>query len=132
METLKMKVGKTSPREIEVILPVAGMMGTMAVGSDRYAIVCVNVHSNKKCDILVCYNFTENNIKDVITTDKDGLEYLSKDLFDFIVKQENKQEEFRHYSLRKNGTWYECGTPIAIGCCAVSFGHARPYCDPSF
>lgn len=125
METLKMNVyGK----EQEVILPVRRMLGTMYVGSDRHAVVCNNVKSNKKCSIVVLYDITENNYENFIEKDKDGLEYLKKEYYDKMVNNEDS----RSYSLRKNGIWYPVGQEIRPGCSGIHFGYVRPYLDPSF
>lgn len=96
METLKMNVyGK----EKEIILPVAGMVGTLYVGSDRYTVICTSVKSNKKCSVIFAYDIDERNLNNYITKDKDGLEYMRKDFFDIIKNSKDTIE----YSLRKNG-----------------------------
>lgn len=126
METLKMNVyGK----EKEIILPVAGMVGTMYVGSDRYTVVCTKVHSNKKCSILYKYDIDERNVDEYVVKGNDGLEYLKEEYFNTI---KNEDKEKLEYSLRKNGVWYRVGEPMSPGCCGVTFGHANPYLDPSF
>lgn len=125
METLKMNVyGK----EKEIILPVAGMVGTLYVGSDRYTVICTSVKSNKKCSVIFAYDIDERNLNNYITKDKEGLEYARKDYFDIIKNSKDTIE----YSLRKNGVWYQVGQPMAPGCCGINFGYAQPYLDPSF
>lgn len=127
METLKMNVyGK----EQEIILPVKKMVGTVFYGSDRYVVVCTNVYSNKKCSIVILYRIEENNYKEYVKTDKDGIEYLKDEFYDKFMNE--YEIEKINYSLRKNGVWYPIGNPIQSGCGGIRFGYAMPYQDPSF
>lgn len=116
-------------KEIEVVLPVSGMLGTMFVGSDRYAVVCTKVSSNKRCELVVFYDFDDIDKEDLII-DEDGIEYLSEK----AMYKHNLINVFNSvkYSLRKNGLWYESGTTTKRGCCGVIFGKANPYIDPNF
>lgn len=133
-QTLKIK--SFNNKEIEVVLPVPGMFGTMYVGSDRYAVICTEVISNKKCNIIICHNLTENNIEDVTKKDEEGIEYMDPTYFEYIKEKfknvDPEYDERLEYSLRKNGLWYQKGSEMRPGCCGVRFGYAQPYCDPSF
>lgn len=127
-----LKITSFSNKEIEVVLPVPGMFGTMYVGSDRYAVVCTEVISNKKCKLVVMYNLTENNVGSLIKKDDEGVEYIDNDYFSYIKEQSYKEDNQLEFSLRKNGLWYQKGSEMRPGCCGVRFGYAQPYCDPSF
>ena len=85
---------------------VAGMVGTMFVGSDRYPIVVATVFSPKHIKIADLPNA-----------------YLSK----FI----SKVHELTDYTLRKNGRWMPKGEGM-WGTCSVHLGHADSYLDPDF
>lgn len=127
MEKIKVKVyGGTR----EVILPVEGMMGTYYVGSDRYAVVCLKVN-NKKCELAICYNITEDNLNKYVHTEDDGGIYMDPDVFKKFKKKLD-EDEIMGYSLRKNGIWYRIGSPMSPGCGGVAFGFCQPYMDPSF
>lgn len=120
-------------QEKEIVLPIKGMMCTMYVGSDRYAAVCINVISNKKVRILVLYDITEDNLKDYIYKDEDGLEYLKQEFYEkYYYEKYFIDDNTRLYSLRKNGVWYPVGQEMRPGCSGINFGYADPYLDPSF
>ena len=123
METLKIKQANGS--EKAVILPVRGMVGTLHVGSDRYAVCCNTVINNKKVRLVNIYDITEDN-KNQYIYEKDEVEYLTDEAFNKFVRGGEL------YSLRKNGTWREVGIPTRESCCIVTFGKANPHLDPDF
>lgn len=114
-------------KEKEIVLPTPGMAGTLFVGSDRYTVVCVKVHSNKKCSLLYEYDIDEHNKSKYLEEAEDGCEYTTEAYFNTY-----DEKDLLQFSLRKNGVWYQVGQPMAPGCCGVVFGHANPYLDPSF
>ena len=125
VETIKIKQADGS--EKTVILPVRGMVGTLYAGSDRYAVCCNVVWSNKKVGLVRIFDITEDN-KDKYVYEKDGAEYLTDEAFNKFVHGIDTLP----YSLRKNGTWHTVGSKTEPGCCSVTFGHAYPHLDPDF
>lgn len=131
-------------------MPVAGMLGTKCVGSDRYPVVCAKVLSTKRVMVL---DVDENCHKNVI----DGVEYYDGDIEALIkqatpkieairahyhsVSEEEIQAMFdyesRHfksgttYSLRDNGRWLSTGVG-KWNTGSVNWGVAEFYLDPSF
>lgn len=123
--------------------PVAGMMGTMFVGSDRYMAVCVKVLSPKRVIVNVHGDYKVKNV--------DGIDYYDGDveaLYEHTVAlpswvselkiegeklEEFKKKEFKKhvYSLRKNGRWMPAGRG-AWHTGSIHWGVAEEYLDPSF
>ena len=123
--------------------PVAGMMGTMFVGSDRYKVVCVKVLSPKR--VLTAW------LGDFPVKTVDGLDYYDGDvntLYSRITQvpgwanaehmtEEDIKELIQHeiddntYTLRQNGRWIKKGSP-AHSTGAIHWGKADEYRDPSF
>jgi len=104
-----------------VTKPEIGMCGTLFVGSDRYAIVVVDVISLKKIRIQHMY---EDSVD--IITDKNNVQWLSENQ----LKKYNKNEG-NIYTYRKNYRWMQQGANM-WGTGAIYIGYADNYLDPSF
>ena len=104
--------------------PKVGMPATMFVGSDRYAMIVLEVKSPKKVIITHMH-------------DVDYAEYeKSPEAFDgeaAIKKYKNfgSYYEGTEYTLRKNGRWLPKGYGL-WETCSVRFGSADNYRDPCF
>lgn len=104
-------------------MPEPGMMGTEYVGSDRYAVVCVEVFSPKRISLYVLHNINEDNVEKHpdITVDDNGVMWYEP--IEKIYKKDTQ-----NYSLRKDKSWRKMGGFSS----PVYFGTANPYRDPSF
>lgn len=108
--------------------PKPGMMGTEYVGSDRYAVVCVDNLTPKRILLKRLHEFDENNIynQSNISVDEDGVMWYE----DFHKIDKKKCET---YSKRKKGEWRKLVKTGQYGYSSpVYFGSAQPYRDPSF
>ena len=107
------------------VTPTVGMLGTMYVGTDRYAVMCTKVSSPKRVKVVTLYNF--ESIPADCFEKKDGIEYMKKEYFD----NNFSNDDGLPYSFRKNGRWMPMGLS-AWGTCSIHFGVADPYQDPCF
>jgi len=118
--------------------PVIGMLATMFVGSDRYAVVVTEVMNDKHIRVKTIYDDSvlENHTAHMKTgyTDNDydylPLEYLANSLY--VTVENNKWcGTGKEYTLRKNGRWLPVGSGL-WDTCSIHLGTAENYRDPSF
>ena len=104
--------------------PEPGMLGTEYVGSDRYAIVCIDVLSPKRVSVLRLYDISEDNVytNEHVYLDNNGIMW-----YEGYEKLSTKNVEI--YSLRKNNKWHKAKSNYSS---PISFGYCNPYRDPSF
>ena len=102
---------------------VAGMVGTMFVGSDRYPIVVATVFSPKHIKIA---DLPDAYLSKLIKNNE--VETLPVELFTEFI---SRVHELTDYTLRKNGRWMPKGEGM-WGTCSVHLGHADSYLDPDF
>lgn len=102
-----------SPADVKV-----GMMATMFVGSDRYAMVVVGHPSKNRIEV-------EHYLKSVHGSIhvENGIEYAN-------VKSDEHYDSYP-YSYRKNGCWMPVGVDM-WGTCSVHVGKGDEYRDPNF
>lgn len=108
--------------------PKPGMMGTEYVGSDRYAVVCVENLTPKRILLKRLHNLDEDNIytHSSITVSDEGIMWYE----DFY---KIKEKECEVYSKRKDGSWRKVIKTGQYGYSSpIFFGVAHPYRDPSF
>lgn len=107
---------------------VPGIGATMYVGSDRYAMIVIEVLTPKK--IKVAHLF--NNHEDKLIT-KNGLQFLPDEYLKEYKKLDNGNDfhSSRIYTLRKNGRWMPQGSGL-WDTCSIHIGEAENYRDPSF
>ena len=112
---------------------VPGMGATMFCGSDRYAMVVVEVVSPKKIKVAYADDFEEKFV-----TDENGVhmlpeEFLSelKELGDYHVNAGHSRGFLHTYTYRKNGRWMPAGHGM-WETCSIHVGKAESYRDLSF
>ncbi len=105
-------------------MPAVGMPATMFVGSDRYAMIVLEVKSPKHVIVAHMHDADyESYIKD--PEHFDGEEAIKKyHLF-------TSYYEGTEYTLRKNGRWLPKGAKM-WETASVMFGSADNYRDPCF
>lgn len=104
--------------------PNVGMPATMFVGSDRYAMIVLEVKSPKRVIITYMHDVDyEAYIKD--PEHFDGEEAIKK------YKNFGSYYQGVEYTLRKNGRWLPKGEGL-WETCSVRFGSADNYRDPCF
>jgi len=105
-------------------IPKVGMPATMYVGSDRYAMIVLEVKSSKRVMVTHMHDTDyEAYIKD--PEHFDGEEAIKKyHLF-------TSYYEGTEYTLRKNGRWLPKGYGLH-DTCGVILGSADNYRDPCF
>lgn len=106
------------------VTPKVGMPATMYVGSDRYAMIVLEVKSPKCIMVAHMRDATyEAYIKD--PEHFDGEKALK--LYHLFTSY----YEGKEYTLRKNGRWLPKGSGL-WETCSVRFGSADNYRDPCF
>ena len=112
----------------------AGMAATEFVGSDRYAMVVINVIGAKTIRVAHLRDEHESLLK----TDENGVQWLPDELLESYLKAD-VPNEFGYYNyfagttytFRKNNRWMPKGEGM-WGTCSISIGYAENYRDPSF
>lgn len=111
---------------------VPGMGATMYVGSDRYAMVVVDVISDKKIKVT----YLDDDYDKLV--EKDGIDYLPEEYLNHYREFGEYDPILGHshgllhtYTLRKNGRWMPMGSEM-WGTCSIHIGKANNYMDPSF
>ena len=102
-----------SPENVKV-----GMMATMFVGSDRYAMVVVAHPSTNRIDVEYYSKSVHGDIHVI-----NGIEYAN-------VNSDEHYDSFQ-YSYRKNYRWMPVGSDM-WGTCSIHVGKGEEYIDPSF
>lgn len=112
---------------------VPGMGATMYVGSDRYAMVVVEVISPKKIKVTYADDLENKFITDENGNDMMPEEYMNKlrNYKDYSPMAGHSHGLFHTYTLRKNGRWMPQGTGM-WETCSIHVGKAESYMDPSF
>ena len=112
---------------------IPGMGATMYVGSDRYAMVVVEVISPKK--IKVTY---ADDLENKFVTDENGNDMIPEEYMNDLRNFEDYSPIAGHshgllhtYTLRKNGRWMPQGAGM-WETCSIHIGKAESYRDPSF
>jgi len=118
------------------IEPKVGMLATMRVGGDRYAMVIVRVLTKNR---IICFNLYDLDNADIKTIN--GIQYYNKDVERIYYKNtlhlSNDQDMYNDfinehtYTKRHNGTWREINHGIHDGCSLV-LGVGENYFDPDF
>lgn len=116
------------------ITPKVGMLATMYVGGDRYAMIIVKVLTKNR---IVCFNLYE--LKDFEIKTINGIQYyngdpeliyyknishLNDDMYNDFINEHT-------YTKRHNGTWREINHGIHDGC-GLTLGIGENYFDPDF
>ena len=116
---------------------VPGMGATMYAGSDRYAMVVVEVISPKKIKVTYVDDFENKFITDENGNDILPEEYMNElrnydDYSPMAGHSHGLLHGFLHtYTFRKNGRWMPMGSEM-WGTCSIHVGKAESYMDPSF
>ena len=118
--------------EMSVIKPELGMVGTMFVGSDRYARVVTEVFNDKKIRV----DYLRDEEMPFVTTTADGWDRLeSNALVKNHVKVDDTHTKYTGfgiiYTYRKNKRWMQEKTDC-WGTCSIHLGKAESYRDPNF
>ena len=113
--------------------PVVGMLATMFVGSDRYAMVVTEVFNNKKIRVSHLDPLDENA---ETYTDENGAEIIYGHMWTghYTVVSDDKKSIVptgKIYTYRKNYRWMPKGSD-AWGTCSIHLGKAENYRDPDF
>lgn len=119
--------------EMSVLKPELGMVGTMFVGTDRYAMVVTEVFNDKKIRVDYISDEEMNNICTAEGKNWDRLPWsvLVKDHVRVNDAHTGWEGRGKIYSYRKNKRWM----PEGQGCwgtCSIHLGKAENYRDPNF
>lgn len=117
--------------------PVIGMVATMFVGSDRYAMVVTEVYNKNKIKVAHMsdsdYKSYQNSTNKY--TLKNGADVINfNNLNDYIIINEDRTDfetAGKIYTYRKNKRWMPSGDGM-WGTCSIHLGKAETYLDPCF
>ena len=119
--------------EMSVLTPELGMVGTMFVGTDRYAMVVTEVFNDKKIRV----DYIENDeMSEIVTEENKKWDRLP---WSVLVKNHVRANDSHKgwegrgkiYTYRKNKRWMREGDDC-WGTCSIHLGKADNYRDPSF
>jgi len=112
---------------------VPGMGATMYCGTDRYAMVVVEVLSSKKIKVAYVDDYFNE-----FTTNENGVDMLPQSRIDLMKTWKDydpsygNSHGFLHiYTYRKNGRWMPSGKDM-WDTCSIHIGKADEYRDPDF
>lgn len=112
---------------------VPGMGATMYCGTDRYAMVVVEVVSPKKIKVTYADDYS-----DEFVTNNDGIDMLPQSRIDLMKTWRDYNPSYGHsrgllhtYTLRKNGRWMRKGCDM-WDTCSIHIGKADNFIDPNF
>ena len=97
--------------------PEIGMGATFYVGSDRYAYTIIEVKSPRR--VVVAWD----ELTIIVDESPNEIKVLPRDGY-------RREHVVQEITLRKNGRWYEAGTPMKWGCWEI--GYRDPFHDPGF
>ncbi len=111
--------------------PKVGMVATMFVGSDRYAMVVTEVFNNKKIKVT----YIDHEDMNSIIVNENSSDYLPDNIMNKYASINDNRTGWEGvgsvYTYRKNKRWMPQGEGC-WGTCSIHLGKAENYRDPNF
>jgi len=111
--------------------PKVGMVATMFVGSDRYAMVVTEVFNNKKIKVT----YIDHEDMNSIIVNENSSDYLPDNVMNKYASINDNRTGWEGvgsvYTYRKNKRWMPHGEDC-WGTCSIHLGKAENYRDPNF